>query len=762
MIRKILKIKNYGIFRDFVWESALKEFDKINLFYGLNGSGKSTFTTLFDDIKNKEQRYFLGEFKVSDDEVGAFASDNLENQNYNIYVFDSHFIEDNIGEFSKLKGIVYLSESNKTAKEALEQLREERKKLVGKQISANKIYEVAKKNLDNAFISIAKRIKEEFHVIGGVANIYSNYTKATFQQAITRYQQFLSEQHDLSEILQKIDLLKNGLKDEVKDLILDFSEYDFEKLAEALNNASHILNTTLKSRIQEKISDEIFTWLEEGYRLHNGDAHCKYCGNYISSERQQYLDDLFNTELQDLQTQIIQMQYRLENSLLPEINIPESAFYLNLRSSATNILANINKSKLHINEFIQQMLFRLKDKQKNPFDPIQISNNIDVEFALYRESADELKSLICSNNEITKQFSDKQLSTIKEIEKFLVYSNYFSWDIISLDSALKKATKDFKDIEAQITLLDSEIAKCENDLIDVLKASSNFNDLLSKFLGRNELALQYDSTTKGYKIIRKESGSNAQFLSEGEKTAIAFVYFLTKVKENGNDIENSTIVFDDPISSFDSNHLFNAYAFIETYFNKCKQLFVLTHNFQFFKLLRKKYKKEASMYLIESRYTVVNDVKTRNATIINLPKSIKQASSEYDYLFEKIYNFHKNYTSDTEIEFDDYMQMANTCRKIVESFASFKIYNVSDLSQKLVSLYKCNRPIGYALTADEQNECEKIYRFINAFSHFDVFEDCGETDIIFGELDSIVASVLSLIERADKDHYNALIKSITS
>ena len=165
MIRKILKIKNYGIFRDFVWESALKEFDKINLFYGLNGSGKSTFSTLFDDIKNKEQRYFLGEFKVSDDEVGAFASDNLENQNYNIYVFDSHFIEDNIGEFSKLKGIVYLSESNKTAKEALEQLREERKKLVGKQISANKIYEVAKKNLDNAFISIAKRIKEEFHVI---------------------------------------------------------------------------------------------------------------------------------------------------------------------------------------------------------------------------------------------------------------------------------------------------------------------------------------------------------------------------------------------------------------------------------------------------------------------------------------------------------------------------------------------------------------------------------------------------------------------
>lgn len=286
MIRKILKIKNYGIFRGFSWDNILKDFDRINLFYGLNGSGKSTFATVFDDIKNKGQRYFTGEFKISDDETGEFSSKNLDQLNYNIYVFDSHFIEDNIGEFSKLKGIVYLSESNKIAQETLNQLREERKKIGLKQISSNKAYEAAQKTLDNAFISIAKRIKEEFHVIGGVANIYSNYTKATFQQAITKYQQFLLEQHDLTEILQKIDLLKNELKDEIKDHIqFDASAYQIENLIESLNNAAKILNTTLKSCVQEKISDNIFAWLEEGYRLHIGETHCKYCGSYISSER---------------------------------------------------------------------------------------------------------------------------------------------------------------------------------------------------------------------------------------------------------------------------------------------------------------------------------------------------------------------------------------------------------------------------------------------------------------------------------------------
>ena len=35
---------------------------------------------------------------------------------------------------------------------------------------------------------------------------------------------------------------------------------------------------------------------------------------------------------------------------------------------------------------------------------------------------------------------------------------------------------------------------------------------------------------KGYEIIRKSTKCKAHKLSEGEKTAIAFVYFLTKLK----------------------------------------------------------------------------------------------------------------------------------------------------------------------------------------------------------------------------------------
>ena len=105
--------------------------------------------------------------------------------------------------------------------------------------------------------------------------------------------------------------------------------------------------------------------------------------------------------------------------------------------------------------------------------------------------------------------------------------------------------------------------------------------------------------------------------------------------------------------------------------------------------------------------------------------------------------------------------MSNTCRKIIESFSSFKIQSISDLSQKIDRLYKCNQIDGYQLTHEEKNEAEQIYRFVNAFSHESLFEETDVTDILFGELSDIVQKVINLIKRADKDHFNAMVASIT-
>ena len=58
MIKKIKKIKELGIFRDYSWANGLNEFNRYNLIYGWNGSGKTTLTDFFSAIeKGASEKY---------------------------------------------------------------------------------------------------------------------------------------------------------------------------------------------------------------------------------------------------------------------------------------------------------------------------------------------------------------------------------------------------------------------------------------------------------------------------------------------------------------------------------------------------------------------------------------------------------------------------------------------------------------------------------------------------------------------------------
>jgi wobble nucleotide-excising tRNase len=79
--------------------------------------------------------------------------------------------------------------------------------------------------------------------------------------------------------------------------------------------------------------------------------------------------------------------------------------------------------------------------------------------------------------------------------------------------------------------------------------AEKFNEALSRFLGRTELTLRFKTEAAGYEIIRNNSGTHDGNLSEGEKTAIAFIYFVVKLTENNNKLKETIVVVDDPISS---------------------------------------------------------------------------------------------------------------------------------------------------------------------------------------------------------------------
>jgi wobble nucleotide-excising tRNase len=84
-------------------------------------------------------------------------------------------------------------------------------------------------------------------------------------------------------------------------------------------------------------------------------------------------------------------------------------------------------------------------------------------------------------------------------------------------------------------------------------------------LGRDEISIEVTSETSGERFRLMRSEKVARNLSEGEKTAISFSFFLTKLLEFPT-LEEIIIYIDDPISSLDSNHVFQINSILKNFF----------------------------------------------------------------------------------------------------------------------------------------------------------------------------------------------------
>ena len=128
-------------------------------------------------------------------------------------------------------------------------------------------------------------------------------------------------------------------------------------------------------------------------------------------------------------------------------------------------------------------------------------------------------------------------------------------------------------------------------LKSVVAGKNELNAYIKSFLNRSDVKIE---VTEDDRFILKRGDNIAENLSEGEKTAISFAYFLVSLEslnKEGN-LRNAIVFIDDPISSLDANHIAQVYSLINSFFFRkgvdptnhdatisCfKQLFISTHN----------------------------------------------------------------------------------------------------------------------------------------------------------------------------------------
>ena len=120
MIKRINQIKKFGVFNDYRRSGDIQEFDKINIIYGWNYSGKTTISRLFQcfELNKIHTDYGNCEFEIEDYEGHKLKQNDLDH--LKIKVFNSDFIRDNIHlEGGNFNPVLLLGEDTKLAQDQL-------------------------------------------------------------------------------------------------------------------------------------------------------------------------------------------------------------------------------------------------------------------------------------------------------------------------------------------------------------------------------------------------------------------------------------------------------------------------------------------------------------------------------------------------------------------------------------------------------------------------------------------------------------------
>lgn len=768
MIASIEEIENFGIYEKYTKGTKLKDFERYNLFYGWNGSGKSTLSRLFRllEIKSKESLPDGLKFNIKLDNCDVVTEKNLNTITEKVFVFNDDFIKKNIDWNGKIESILLLSEEkieeikeHNELKLALFGINENSEGLIGKQVNKKEKLQKQKQEIDKILSAIAKNIKSQLQVIATADTYYSNYNKTKVEKFIEGNRETLMSNKN---ILNDAEIMKfTNAASPVKKSIIDNSikSIDLLKMKKLYEKVKNVLKTTISSVVIDELKDdsELSNWVESGLKIHKerDRKRCALCGCELTNKRIEELELYYNNAMQLLKSNIATLKQELENYKIDKILILKDTniFYQEYADRISGLNNDISTCADSINIVISNIIDDLEKKNENPFEKI---NSVEINFEetinKYNAIVAEITDIVLEHNEKTNDFETITKEAKRKLELHYISEQLQALDYYERLDKEKKLVIDIEAVDKEIILKTKRYEELETELSNETLGAEEFNEKLEKFLGYSDIKLVFDSKQKGYKIIRNNM-TEAKNLSEGEKTSIAFLYFITKLRENGNKIEDMIIVVDDPISSFDSNKIFHSYAFLKSECKEAEQVFILTHNYNYYSLVLGWLKKEKKVvggkklpaYALFRVETEISNGK-RKSYIRNAGSGLTQ-SSEYDYVFYHVYKM-KNQNLNKE----NSIYCGNISRKLVESFLSFKFpAQRGDLAALLDAAFpnKC----------DEVTK-EKIYRFINVYSHhkfIDVYEQL-DMDILDASSEGIINDILLMVKRLDENHYNAMIK----
>lgn len=246
---------------------------------------------------------------------------------------------------------------------------------------------------------------------------------------------------------------------------------------------------------------------------------------------------------------------------------------------------------------------------------------------------------------------------------------------------------------------ESEIRLLEKSSTSVQPTVDEINSLLRSYGFRSfSLARVGDGNT--YALRRADQADARETLSEGEKSFVTFLYFYFLLQGSPSDsgtISPRIAVFDDPVSSLDSDVLFIVSSLIHRLMDEVrkksspvKQVFILTHNIHFHREVTFNTNRPQGQVMKNESFWVVR--KPAGQSQLELC-SRNPVSSSYEMLWAEIRR------PDLSLG-----AVQNTLRRILESY--FKI--LGDIDPKSLDRH---------FQGSDKVVCNSLFSWINAGSH---------------------------------------------
>lgn len=624
MINKVEKLVSIGKFRNYQATGQVN-FKKLTLIYGDNGNGKTTLTSVFRSLTTNNPEIIRSRISTNHTTAQAaqisrsgtptifhtFGSHGWTVQLPEIEIFDIHFVNENI-----YSGFDFSDEHRKQHHQFVIGAQGV---AIQNQIEQNKIDKTnSKQTQNNIETQLIQQVGSNLtmSLITSFLSIPEAQTN-NIDQLIANAETVLASAN-ANAIIQTLQPLSN-LTRILTGINFNSLMADLQTTSQTIQN--RVLETLFSQHCQD-LSASTFdgpeNWLQKGFAyvkskkaLNELNISCPFCkqsidanSDILNAYASKFNAD-FNALVQRLQTHLQSLQnFNFDVTIQAINNINQinasriTSWTTHLPSTVQPPVFNIIADEANLRIEFQNLIVSVEQKIQNPTAAVAIITattfqtsvqNINANIDVYNQNVATYNTAITTFRTNIQTVATAQL----EVDRLKRIKKRFEMPIAALCIQLITERQTLRGLETAYTQLSQQQQAAATTFFNNYQTRINHyleNVFRTPFRIENvvhvaprgratQSQIGYRLTIDGNEIsFAPNQPFNAkECLSEGDKSTIALAFFLSKLDIDPN-MQNKILIFDDPLSSLDTNRRTYTIGIIKSLFQQLKQVVVLSHN----------------------------------------------------------------------------------------------------------------------------------------------------------------------------------------